>query len=50
MRECREVIIFKHSSGYWRIEDANSHLAIGPLYNTELAAYKAANRSGFIVI
>lgn len=43
------AIVYKDESGYWAVEDMKTHERIGPLYLSELDAYKAANRYGYIV-
>jgi hypothetical protein len=46
----KEAIVFKHRSGAWAAKDRDTGKLIGGLHDTELEAYKAAGREGYVVI
>jgi len=45
----KTAIVYKDRTGYWVAEDRKTHEKIGGYVNTELEAYKNANREGYIV-
>jgi len=45
----KTAIVYKDKSGYWVAEDDKGHKMIGNFCDSELEAYKLANRNGYIV-
>jgi len=45
----KEAIVVKDRSGWWAVKDRATLKRVGGLYDTELQAYQAANRAGYIV-
>jgi len=45
----KEAIVYKDRTGWWVSEDWNNHRQIGEYCDSELEAYKQANRKGYIV-
>lgn len=45
----KEAVVFKDRTGYWVAVADDTNQRIGGFHNSELEAYKAANRSGYIV-
>ena len=45
----KKAYVYIHKSGWWVAEAKDTHELIGDFYDTELEAYKAANRAGYIV-
>jgi hypothetical protein len=45
----KEAVVYKSTSGYWVAECIKTGLKIGGYHDSELDAYKAANRSGYLV-
>jgi hypothetical protein len=41
--------VYKDRTGFWVAWDSETNSMIGGYYDTELQAYKAANRNGFVV-
>ena len=44
----KTAIVVRDGSGYWSVIDRNGK-QVGKLHSTELDAYKAANRDGYLV-
>lgn len=44
----KEAIIYKSTTGWWVAEDDKTGKKIGGYHDTELEAYQAANREGYI--
>lgn len=45
----KKAFVCKDSTGYWIAEARDTGEKIGGLHSTELEAYKAANRAGYLV-
>uniref|UniRef100_A0A6M3KW60 Uncharacterized protein n=1 Tax=viral metagenome TaxID=1070528 RepID=A0A6M3KW60_9ZZZZ len=45
----KEAIVYKDRTGYWVAEDSKTHTRIGNYCDSELEAYKLANRGGYVV-
>lgn len=49
MCNIKDAIVYKDRTGYWRVVEQDTGRPIGLLQDSELAAYKLANREGYIV-
>ena len=45
----KTAIVYKDRTGYWVALADDTNEKIGGFHNTELEAYKAANRKGYLV-
>ena len=45
----KKALVYKDRTGYWVAEARDTGEKIGNLHSTELDAYKAANRAGYLV-
>jgi len=45
----KEAIVYKDRTGYWAAEDDKTGKLIDGFHDSELSAYKAANRNGYVV-
>ena len=45
----KEAIVYKDRSGYWVAEDRKTNQRIDGFCDSELEAYKKANRNGYVV-
>lgn len=46
----KTAAVFKDWTGYWVVITDDTNEQIGGHYRSELEAYKAANRAGYIVV
>lgn len=45
----KTAVVYKDKTGYWIAEDDKTHQRIGGFCDSELEAYKLANRYGYVV-
>jgi len=46
----KEAFVYKDRTGYWVAEARDTGHKLGGFHDTELDAYRYANRSGYIVV